>query len=284
MNKIGIYICVLFLLGACNLKKNASEDEASSLVAQVYDYKLTKREFAMIFPANISKKDSVTVAKSIVDNWVKKKLLLQKAMLNLPEENEKLATLVARYKEDLYVNAFKNALIRKELDTVVLSSEIATYYQENKESFVLNEPLVKIKFIKLKPRQTNYRRYRGYVYSSNQSNLEKLAEVQHEFQDYFLADSLWVSAKSIQQKVPFLTNNDLNKQTKRTFTQAKIYEGDLYYLRVNDIKHHGEVAPLRYIYKTIKEMVLHQRKLQLIKQVEEVLEDDAKQNKQFEIY
>ena len=51
-----------------------------------------------------------------------------------------------------------------------------------------------------------------------------------------------------------------------------------------DVINRNEIAPLRYIARTVQEMIVHKRKLELINNVENVLVDDAIKNEQFEIY
>jgi hypothetical protein len=53
---------------------------------------------------------------------------------------------------------------------------------------------------------------------------------------------------------------------------------------IKEVLSKNEIAPVRYISKIIKEMILHKRKIDLVNTIEEVLVDDAIKNKQFEIY
>jgi hypothetical protein len=46
----------------------------------------------------------------------------------------------------------------------------------------------------------------------------------------------------------------------------------------------NEIAPKSYITPAIKQMILHQRKLLLLRNIEETLIKDATKKKQFEIY
>ena len=53
---------------------------------------------------------------------------------------------------------------------------------------------------------------------------------------------------------------------------------------VKKVLYRNEIAPKSYMTPTIKQMILHQRKLLLLRNIEETLIDDARKNKQFEIY
>ena len=72
-------------------------------------------------------------------------LLLQKAKLNIGDENEEIIALIEKYKRELLIDKYKQAVVQQELDTIFTDSDIDEYYQNNKEIFRLNENLVKLK-------------------------------------------------------------------------------------------------------------------------------------------
>ena len=55
-------------------------------------------------------------------------------------------------------------------------------------------------------------------------------------------------------------------------------------MQINDVLLRGDTAPLEYLKPTIDQIVINQRKLELIKQLEKDITQDAIKNKQFEIY
>ena len=55
-------------------------------------------------------------------------------------------------------------------------------------------------------------------------------------------------------------------------------------MAVKDVLSRGQTAPMSYVLPTVKQMILHRRKLELLKKIEETLIEDAITNKEFEIY
>ena len=55
-------------------------------------------------------------------------------------------------------------------------------------------------------------------------------------------------------------------------------------MHVNDVRGQNDYAPLEYVNKSIKQIVINKRKLELIKQLEYEITKDAIKNKKFEIY
>ena len=53
---------------------------------------------------------------------------------------------------------------------------------------------------------------------------------------------------------------------------------------VEDVRLRNEQAPLEYSLPTIEQIILNQRKLELIKQLEKDITQDAIKNDEFEIY
>jgi len=55
-------------------------------------------------------------------------------------------------------------------------------------------------------------------------------------------------------------------------------------LAVRDILQRNQVAPKSYVIPTIKQMILHKRKLELMNNIEKTIMIDAIKKKQFEQY
>ena len=58
----------------------------------------------------------------------------------------------------------------------------------------------------------------------------------------------------------------------------------IYLVAVKNVLKRNDVAPLSYITPQIKQLILHKRKLELIREIEKTLINDAIQNKHFKEY
>jgi hypothetical protein len=284
VNKIFLYISILSIFSACELFQKKSVEKDSKLIAKVEGFKLYEQDLRLVFPENIASTDSAEVATNLIVSWAKKKLLLKKAEVNMPSHNKELEALVSRYREDLYIDSFKRALLAKELDTVVSNEEVVAYYKNNKASFKINEELVKFMYIAMDTKHKKRTAFRRLFLSKSKNDLFILDEQSNDMESSFLSDSLWIRYKDVQRKLPFLNDYDTKTVLRPNKFIAKTYDGNIYYVYIKEVVNRNEIAPLRYVRKTIEQMVLQQRKLQLIHKVEEVLFDDATKNKQLEIY
>ena len=115
-----------------------------NVVAKVNEHILYKDELVEALPANYTQDDSVSFVKSYIDKWAMDKIILDRAKFNLPiEEQQRFNKMVEQYKSELFKKAYTDALIQKELNSVVDSIEVLEYYNNHKEIFKINEKLLK---------------------------------------------------------------------------------------------------------------------------------------------
>lgn len=232
-------------------------------------------------PENISKEDSIVLVKSFINNWAIKQILLQKAEdNNTQEEVDEIATLVKDYRESLLINNYKEALIKQQLDTLIKEEEIVEFYAKNKDNFRLNEDLVKIKYLHFDNKVINKNEFIKLFESTKVDDLEKLQKKQLSFKYYQFNDTVWTKLDKVLLKLPFSKEN-LLKKSKLLQKQDSL---GLYLVAIKDVLVRNEIAPINYIKPTIKQMILHKRKIELIRDIEKILVRDATKNNDFKVY
>ena len=282
MYKCLLFSLLLFSVCSCNFFEKKEEEKS---IARVNDVLLYESDLIKHLPENLSEKDSTLFANQYIDNWATKHLLKQYATLNLDETKlETFEQLAQDYKLELYSNAYLNALIRKQLDTVVSKSEFDTLYKYSKQNFKLNEELLKYRYIclnkdyiDLKSIQKKFKRF---------DNKDKIVldSLSIQFNSFMLNDSLWVKKSLVLKTLPIInTPKNIQLLKKPNFLQ---FEDSIrvYLVRVNDLLKRNEQAPQEYVEQTLEQIILNKRKLKLIKQLEIDVRKDAIQNKEFEIY
>ncbi|WP_249988644.1 hypothetical protein [Polaribacter sp. Z014] len=257
------------------------ETNTSEIVAIVNTEKLFREDLVNVLPKNISKSDSLVLVKSYIQNWAIKRLLLEKAKNNSSLETmNQIDDLVKDYKESLLINNFKEQLVKQQLDTVISDEELSAYYMLNKENFKLNEELVKIKFLHVDKNIKDKKNILKLFKSDSISDLEILEKQELSFKSYQFNDSVWTQLDNILLKLPF-SKEKLLKKTKFIEKQDSI---GLYLVAINDVLERNSIAPLSYITPTIKQMILHKRKIELLREIEKIIVKDATQNNNFKIY
>ena len=277
-----IAFLTIILLNSCNYFKMQQDEEITSeIVAIVNTEKLYKQDLINILPEDISIEDSVILVKSFINNWAIKQILLQKAEDNNSlEEVDEIAVLVKDYRESLLINNYKEILIKQQLDTVIKEEEIVDFYSKNKENFKLNEELVKIKYLHFDKKVINKNELVKLFASEKMDDLEKLEKQQLSFKYFQFNDSVWTQLDKVLLKLPFSKENML-KKSKLLQKQDSL---GLYLATIKKVLVRNETAPLSYIKPTIKQMILHRRKIELIRDIEKILVRDATKNNNFKVY
>ena len=281
MRFLSILFCIFTLTSCDYIKLQERDAPTSEIIAIVNTDKLFKEDLKDFLPRNISREDSLILVKSFIQDWAVKKLLLDAAANNNTQESLKnINNLVQDYKESLLINNFKEALIKQQLDTIISDNEVEAYYLINNENFKLNEVLVKSRYLYFDASIINKKEIVKFFKSEEIEDAEELERQQLSFKMYQLNDSIWTELDKILLKLPFSKENLLKKSK---FIQKQDSLG-LYLVAIRDVLRRNDIAPLSYIKPTIKEMILHKRKIELIRNIEKIIVKDATKNNNFKIY
>ncbi|NJB82863.1 hypothetical protein [Wenyingzhuangia aestuarii] len=280
MKKVLAVIALFLTITSCNQTKSTP----SNVVAKVYDYVLTKEELKANIPKTTTIVDSLKVTQEYIQRWSRQKLLYRNALINL-DDTKDLDALVKKYKEELYVSYYKNALVNKKLDTLVFENEIDSFYVKNHTNFKLNEDLVQFKYIHVD--QNNRKRYniRKLFESDDIDDKQEILTDYEGYDDFYFNDSTWVSLRDVyvqKPDFPMLSTLDLAR-TNRLIEKQGV-DRSLYYIYIKETLSKGDIAPLAYVRPTIKNILLHKNKIKFFDQMEQILIDDAVKQKKYEVY
>ncbi|WMI70004.1 peptidyl-prolyl cis-trans isomerase [Mangrovimonas sp. YM274] len=283
MNKNSLIILLLLLtVFSCDLFKKTDDRVPIARVNESYLY---QEDIEGLVAEGTPKEDSTLLVNGFINRWATQLLLVDGAQTNLPEKMQQdFNKLVSQYKKDLFTKAYLDALVKKNIDTTVSKEEAQKVYDLNKETFKLNEELLKLRYIKIAQNAINRedieKRFKRY----DEEDKTYLDSISIQFKSYTLNDSVWVKVSQVIDKVPVLhAENKKELLKKSNFLQLKD-SLDLYLMQINDVLLQNDYAPLEYVKPTINQIVMNKRKLELIKQLEKDITKDAIKNKQFEIF
>ncbi len=270
------------LVISCDLFK--SQDNRK-VVVRVNNSYLYEEDIKSLVGDGISAEDSTIIVNSYINRWATQQLLIDRAKLNLPEAKQKeFNELVENYKNELYTNAYTDAVVSKELDSVFADTIIASYYEQNKENFKLSQDLVKLRYINLEANNTNLDKIKDWFVRFNEEDKVKLQENALQFKNYSFNDSVWIKTATVYDKVTTLSVEDRAKLLRKdNYIEVKD-SIETYLIYVNDALKKNDQAPLEYAKPTVEQILLNKQKLELVKQLEKDITKDAIKNNQFEIY
>jgi len=282
INKNILLILILLVVVSCSFFEKQTQEKT---IARVNDAYLYESDYIKQLPEYLSKKDSTLFATQYINNWATKQLLKQHATLNLGEDKlESFNQLAQEYKLELYANAYLDALIAKQLDTVISKSEFDILYKYSKQNFKLNEELLRFSYISIDKDYKDLNSIKDKFRRFNDQDRILLDSLSIQFNSFMLNDSLWVKKSQVLKTLPIINDSkNLELLKKSNFLQ---FEDSIrvYLVRVNEFLKRNEQAPQEYVEQTLEQIILNKRKLKLIKQLEIDVRKDAIQNKEFEVY
>ncbi|WP_127846428.1 hypothetical protein [Psychroflexus aestuariivivens] len=281
-----ILLVFAFILSSCEYFE---EDRSDNVIARVNDHFLTLEELNENLPKQISTEDSAVFAKNFIRNWATDKLLLDRAKLNLPEEQQThFRNLAQKYKEQLFKKAYKDAIIERELEGEIDSASIAEYYEKNKTNFKLNEDLIKLRYLQVDKKINGFKNIKEKFRRFNAEDKKELDSRILEFKSMILNDSTWVRSAVIIDE--FSKKDSLNIRTDAFFKSDNFIEletengNDVFLIFVKDVLKRNSEAPLSYVKPTIEQILLNKKKTEVSKNIEKEITKDATKNNEFEVY
>ena len=277
-----IFILSFFGLVACDFPAVKTQIKP---LARVNDALLYKKAIDFSFIEGRTEADSILFVQNIINDWATTQLLIDGAILNLSESTQvDFEELVQQYKSDLYTSAYVEALVSQNIDTLVSDSELQKVYVANKQLFVLKEDLLKLRYININASISNLKEIKKRFKRFNSEDEIRLDSISIQFNSFYLKDSIWIKSEQVVSKIKPLQlgfNKVLLK--KPNFIQLKDSLG-LYLMQISEVLERGKPAPIEYVSPTLKQIVINNRKLKLIKKLKSDIVNDAIKNKNFEIY
>ena len=99
-----------------------------------------------------------------------------------------------------------------------------------------------------------------------------------------LNDSVWVEMNQVYQKLPFITPENRERFVSSGKSIQQSDSLTVFFVKIGQVIEKNEICPFDYIRPTLKELIINQRKLELIKKIEKEIAEDAIKNKKYEIY
>ncbi len=270
-------IAVLFFLFSC--KKETKKTE----LASVYGKKLYLEDIRDIIPKGTDKADSLMILRNKVDLWVRKQTLLNRAEINLSEDQKDIDYIVEEYRESLIIEKYKQAYIKQNLDTTITHVQIESYYNEYPESFTLNNDIVKAYYFKFKEDE-DITEFRQYFLSNEPDAIEKMKEfAENRAEDYIDFSKTWIDLSVISDLLPISLNNaeTVVNLSKRILTRDNDF---VYFVWFTDYKLKGERMPFEFAEDKIKIIILNKRKSNLINKLENKIFKNAVKNGRIKVY
>ena len=269
-------LCIFF--GSCS---NFSNNNSNNLVARAGENFLYEDDL----PSYVSKDDSLIKISSFIETWAKEKVLYDLSIINLSQSKRaEIDELVDNYRIDLYINSYKDLIVNSKIDSIVTNEQIDSFYSSNLNNFKLNENLVKYRYIKVPDDNININRIRRYIVRMNEQDRYFLDSLNFQFADLKLDDSIWFTERDVISSINFINQNNKSRYfiKDRLFTLNE--SNYINFFIVDDMLKSGNIPPKSYLYDRIKSTIINQRKLDILKGINQEILNDALKSRKYEVY
>lgn len=255
-------------------------DTSDRIIASVFNKKLLFSEVEDLIPA-VNSNDSLVAMNNLINRWIKKSLMMREAEKNIPKELN-IEQLVNDYRESLILNNYEQLLVEKNLDTLISEEEFQQYYESNKSQYILKYTIIQCLLLKIPRDHPNVSSIRQKA-KSDDPNIEELQSLSNGSSVIALLEPYrWHKALDIIDLMPAnsVRISDLTKNRLIDVTN----DDDLYLLKILAKVPAANTAPLSYIKDQITRLILHQRRINLLENINELLYERELKNNNIKIY
>ena len=282
LSKWVIFSCLFLVLMDCNSITSTNQDR---LIARAENHYLYSSDIERNFDSFKSKEDSLVKVSAFINKWARHKLSYEKSLINLPQEKiSEMTHLVDAYQSSLFVNAYREFVLKSTMDTLTTQSSIEAFYEENKINFLLKEPIYRLRYISLPldnvDRTEILKRFKRF----DTEDVKFVDSLSFQFTNYFLSDSIWLNQIEVRERLGYLDQ----EQQLRFLKSPNYFEVKdslaLYLFQLAEKLDRGNVSPISYIENTLRSIVFNQRKIEFLRSLDIDILQDAIKTKKFEKY
>ena len=181
MRKKALLLFLVLGLFSCNFFKQ----DTDKLLVTVYGDKLYFSDIQDLISPGLRSEDSLKLVQAICEKWAKEQILVHKAKINLP-------------------------LVLQDVQ-----AQVESYYEKNKENFILKDAVVRVNYIQLKKEVPYLWRVQRLFKKEDEESKLSLEDYCYQFADDYYLDDSWLSVDDIFKVLPdSYTSRNLHKGNK----------------------------------------------------------------------
>lgn len=254
-------------------------------IASVGEKVLTTYDIAMTLPPNTTASDSVVIVTDYVRNWVHQQVMLQKAQMNLADEEKDIQDAIDQYRTALLVDRYQRKVLDQKFHPNITQEEIEDYYKDHSSSFLLTDNIMMgmVAILpKAAPKISDLRKQLKALSSDNYSEIEQYLYINAV--KYIVSLDKWISTSALTQYIPKeVSFNEL--QALRSHQVVEVSDEEYtYFFLANEHILEGQTAPVEYVHDKIYTILLNKKKIQFIKSLEGELYNEAMKNNLIKYY
>lgn len=257
---------VLLLLLSFSSCRNAVEHEGKTPVVQVGNRYLYQEDIASLLPYGLSVADSLAFVRDFTRKWLEEQVLYEKAEHNI-RGDERIERMVEEYRRTLVLNCYEQRLIEQRMSEELTEDALLEYYENNKQLFMLEEPVIKGVFIKVPIASPGIKDLKRWYKDESEASLEQLekyafrnAVIYECFYDY------WVPVSELEGKL-IVNLAELGEDFEK-HRNIEVEDGEYcYLLHIKEYVLKGEEKPYDLARQEIVDLLTSKQKVDFMNEV-----------------
>lgn len=275
---------VLLLTAAVSCEVASSLVHDDQPVAKLGKEKLYRSEVESRIPDMMSPEDSAGLAESYIRLWAMDRLYADVAEKELSKSELDVSEELESYRRSLVRYRYEQRYLNDRLDTLISDRQISDYYESHEADFVLSAPVMKVRFVDMMKDSPDRDEILALMSSDRQEDLRRADSLARTSAlRYFDNSGSWMSASDLARYFGVSTEEMLGAMDEDMIIIEPEGRGDMLAAYVCDMVDSG-AAPLEYCASAIRDIILSNRKHELLAALERDLLDEALDSKQFVIY
>ena len=215
---------------------------------------------------------------------MRRKAVLHLAERNLEDGQKDVSRQLEEYRNSLIMYAYERELVAQHLDTNVSEKEISDFYKEHPQNFELKDNIIRVIYLKLSKKSPKLDKVKQLYKSNSDKDRQALQEYCHQYAiNYFLDDTTWLLFDDLLKEIPIKTYD--KEQFLQNNRNIEIEDSSLIYLvNIRGFMIKNSLSPLSFERKNIITMILNERKLKLIEDMENRAYENARKSGDVEIF
>ena len=270
-------LSVSLMLSSCHKREEVKYVSGKTPLVELDGNVLYQEDLLQVLPVDISEADSAQFANRYIENWLSELLLYQNAERNVRDDKQ-IDELVENYRRSLIVHEYQQLLIEQKIEQDITIQEIETFYNDNKNLFVLEEPILKGLFTKLPlsaPNQNSIKKLYRLSDDESYDEIEKYCIRNAPYYEFFY--DYWHSVSDIEILLPSMEVSLQDYLNKNDFLEIKDDEF-IYLLNVSEYLPKGSVAPIEQVENRIKRLLINNKAVSYIQKIKKDLYNSAIEN------
>lgn len=225
MKKLFFLLPGILFFFACNRTHD-------TVVAEVYTTKLYQSEVQALMPDGLNREDSIQFSRKIVDDWVKKQVVIYHAEKELSVSEKNFKREIENFRRDLLINAYYRKLTSDTSLFQITSEELESFLGQYNLQSQTEREIIKLNYVKLSPSSSVLNPIRSILFdeerrTTGKAEIEKLCG---DSLEYFIEDNTWLYLDNIQNEIPVELGGSGELTDKNRYIERRV--GDNYYLVV----------------------------------------------------